>query len=164
MSVTPANQLVRSNYLAVTICAPLLVALPAGFTLNALVADVRRGWPTILMIVLLATGLYLLPGLRAIRRGLRHGTVIAPALVSRRPVSGFVVTFFGVIGHFFFIVTMSMAIAIALAPEWPEEAKKIVGPLALGLFSYLIALWCGELALARNGQSDEGRASGSAAL
>ncbi len=59
---------------------------------------------------------------------------------------------------------MSMAIGIALAPEWPEEAKKILGPLMVALASYFIALWCGESALVGNGESDKARASRSAAL
>ena len=76
----------------------------------------------------------------------------------------FVVTLFGGFGHFCFVITMNAAIGIALAPEWPEEAKKIAGPLLLGLLSYFIALSCGELALVGNGESDKARASRSAAL
>lgn len=90
--------------------------------------------------------------------------MIRPELVSERPVVSFVVALFGGFGHFWFVITMWAAIDIALAPEWPEEAKKIAGLLMLGLLSYFIALSCGELALAGSGASDKARASGSAAL
>jgi hypothetical protein len=156
-----ANSLVRSNYLAVAICAPLLAALPAAFSLSALF-EPSSNWSTIFMVALLAGGLYVLPGIRAIRRVFRNGTVIPPRLVGERPVVTFVVTVFGVIGHLFFVITTSAAIAIALAPEWPEEAKKIVGFLAVGLMAYLIALACGELALVGDGESDQPRAPKSA--
>jgi hypothetical protein len=164
MNLDPANLLVRSNYLAVAIFAPVLAAVPTAFLLFNLFVQPASDWSTAFLVTLLAAGLYLLPALRAIRRVLVNGTVIPPALVNQHPFVSLVATFFGGIGHFFFVFTMSAVIGIALAPEWPEEAKKIAGPLVLGLVAYLIALGCGELALSGKGESDEARASRSRAL
>ena len=54
---------------------------------------------------------------------------------------------------------MAVAIGIALAPEWPDEASKILIPILAALFFYFIALWAGENALVGNGRPDHPRAS-----
>lgn len=164
MMSSPGNLYVRASYLAVAICGPLIAALPAALEVVATFALRGKEWPHISVTYVLLFCLFLLPGLRAIRRLFRDGTVIRPELVSERPVVSFVVTLFGGFGHFFFVITLIGFIGIALAPEWPDEAKKIAGPLLLGLLSYFIALSCGEIALVGNGESDKARASRSAAL
>ena len=164
MMSSPGNLYVRASYLAVAICAPIIAAVPAALEVIATFALRGKEWPVISVTYVFLFCLFLFPGLRAIRRLFRDGAVIQPELVSERPVVSFVVTLFGGFGHFWFVITMSAAIGIALAPEWPEEAKKIAGPLLLGLLSYFIALMCGELALVGTGESDKARASRSAAL
>jgi len=154
MMSSPGNAFVRANYLATAVFAPLLVALPVGFLMSSQFGQPSKDWASLLLVVLFAL-LFVLPGWRAIRRLIAQGTVIPRELVSERRVVSFVVTLFGGFGHFWFLITMSAAIGIALAPEWPEEAGKIVGPLALGLICYFIALWCGEWALVGNGESDK---------
>ena len=164
MMSSPGNHYVRANYLAVAICGPMIAAVPAALEVVATFALRGKVWPAISMTFVFLFCLFLLPGLRAIRRLFRDGTVIRPELVSERPVVSFVVALFGGFGHFFFVITMIGFIGIALAPEWPDEAGKIAVPLLPGLVSYFIALSCGELALVGNGESDKARASGSAAL
>jgi hypothetical protein len=159
MMSSPGNLFVRANYLASTICGSLLAALPALFFLPSMFAKPMSEWPGIVVTPLLTFGLLAFPGLRAIRRLFANGTVIPPELVSERPIVSFVVTLFGGFAHLFFILTMAMAIGIALAPEWPEEAKKILGPWLAGMAFYFIALWCGEIALVGNGESDNARAA-----
>jgi hypothetical protein len=159
MSPSPGNLLVRANYLATVICGTMLAVLVAGFSLSPMIGSPTKSWRVIISILLPTIILYVLPGLRAFGRLIAHGTVIAPELVSERPIVSFVVTFVGAFGHFFFLITMAAGIGIALAPEWPEEAKKIAGPMFVALLSYLIALWCGELALVGNGESDQARAT-----
>lgn len=164
MMSSPGNLYVRASYLGVAICGPIIAAVPAALEVVATFALRGKQWPAISVTYVLLFCLFLIPGFRAIRRFFRDGTVIRPELVSERPVVSFVVTLFGGFGHFWFVITMSAAIGIALAPEWPEEAKKIAGPLMLGFLCYFVALSCGELALVGNGVSDKARASGSAAL
>jgi len=159
MMSSPGNLYVRANYLAVAICGPVLAALPVVYLLWSIFSEPSTDWLSVGVTALIAYVLFGLPGVRAIRRLFANGTVISPELVSERPVVSFVVTLFGSFGHFFFIFTMAIAIGIALAPEWPEEAKKIFGPWVVGLACYFIALWCGELALVGNGESDTVRAA-----
>lgn len=154
MMSSPGNLYVRANYLAVAVFGPLLAALPASFELSATFARGAKDWLAITATIVFIFCLFFLPGLRALRRLFRNGTVIPPELVGERPVVSLVVTLFGSFAHLFFLLTMAMAIGIALAPEWPEEAKKILGPLVVGLMSYFVALWCGELALVGDGRSD----------
>jgi len=163
MMSSPGNHLVRASYLALALCGPLLAALPTVFVLSSILSQPVKNWLGMLMMPLFIFGLLGYPGLRAIRRLIVNGTVIPRELVSERRVVSFVVTLFGGFGHLFFVLTMSMAIGIALAPEWPEEAKKILGPWFMAMACYFIALWCGEIALVGNGISDKARASGSAA-
>ena len=163
MMSSPGNAFVRANYLAVAVYAPLLAALPVGFLLSSISLRHSNDWLTIGTTIAVALALFVLPGVRAVRRLVANGHVIPPELVSERRVVSFVVTLFGGFGHFFFLITMSGALGIALAPEWPEEGKKIVGPLLAGLAAYFIALWCAEGALVGNGESDRTRASGSGA-
>jgi hypothetical protein len=159
MSPSPGNLIVRANYLAVVTFGPLLAVLFAAFSLSAMSGSPTKSLPAIAAFVLPTIVLYLLPGVRAYRRLIANGTVLPPGLVSERTVVSFVVTFVGGFAHFFFLITMGGAIGIALAPEWPEEGKKIAGPLFVALLSYLIALWCGELALVGKGEPDPPRAS-----
>jgi hypothetical protein len=159
MMSSPGNLFVRANYLAVAICGALLAALPVGFLLSVTSGESTKDWLRALAFTLVAFCLFGLPAARAIRRLIANGTVIPPELVSERPVVSFVVCLFGGFAHLFFILTMAMAIGIALAPEWPEEGKKILGPLMVGLASYFIALWCCEIALVGNGESDKARAA-----
>ena len=126
MMSSPGNLFVRANYLAIAVCAPMLAALPALFYLPSIFSQPMTDWLGIVVIPLLTFSLFAFPGLRAIRRLIANGTVIPPELVSERPIVSFVVTLFGGFAHLFFILTMAIAIGIALAPEWPEEGKKIL--------------------------------------
>ena len=161
---SPGNAFVRANYLACVIFAQLLVALPLGFVLSAIFDRQATDWGSAATTILFSVCFFVLPGIRALRRVFVNGTVISRELVSERPVVSFVVTLFGGFGHLLFLFTMAGAIGIALAPEWPEEGKKILGPLMVGLAFYFIARWCGELALVGNGESDTARAARSAGL
>jgi hypothetical protein len=89
--------------------------------------------------------------MRAVWRLFANGTVIPPEHVSERPFVSSVVTLFGGFGHFFFVISMSAAIELALLPEWPDH---VGGPL---VFFFGLALPCGELALVGDGVSDKAR-------
>jgi hypothetical protein len=157
--VSPGNLFVRANYLATAVFGSVLPLLCGIWTLYTTSwAPILHRLPDV-AINLAAMSLLLVPGIRAMRRVVTKGTVIPPELVHERPVVAGVVTLAGGIGHFFFVISMAVAIGIALAPEWPEEAGKILLPILAAFFFYFIALWCAELALVGNGQPDPPRAS-----
>lgn len=110
-------------------------------------------------IVLLWPCLVFIPALRAMWRRIAGGTVIPAELVSERPIVASIVTLASVFALFFKVIFAIAAIDIALAPEWPEEAKKVVIFVVAALFFDVIALLCGEVALVGNGESDATRAA-----
>ncbi len=121
MISSPGNLFVRANYLVIGIFAPMIAAGRCVLIVPMLVR--REGWPAIAHLCLPAMSCSYSPA--CARSGaVLNGSVIPPELVSERPIVSFVVTLFGGFaisfrnhdGH---------AIGIALAPEWPEEAKKI---------------------------------------
>lgn len=135
------TRFVRAVYL-VTVITGLLLALFAVYWGAYMLV-----WPCVVFI----------PAVRAIRRRIVSGTVIPAGFVGERPVVAFIVTLAGVCALFFKVIVMVAAIEIALAPEWPEEAKKIAIFVIAGMFFDLIALLCGELALVGDGRSDAAR-------
>jgi len=158
MRPSPGNLIVRANYLATAVLGPFLALFVASYMLSGAFGNPTKDWVTITATLLATMFLYVLPGVRAIRRVFANGTVISPELVHERPVVAGVVSLVGGLGHFFFVISMSVAIDIA-ASGWPEDAG---GPIAfffcLALLTYLIALLCGELALVGDGVSDRARA------
>lgn len=152
------NLLVRANYLAAAAFGMLLAIVVAAFTMKDAFGRSTWDWRTINLTVLFTLAFYLVPGIRAFLRLSSDGTILPPQLVHERPVVASVVTLAGVIGHFFFVLSMSAAIQIALTEQWPEDAG---GPIlffnGLALLSYLIALHCGEWALVGDGISDAER-------
>jgi hypothetical protein len=150
---------VRANYLATAVFGSLLAIFCGTFEFFDMGSPPILDRLVAVAINLGAMSLFLIPGIRAIWRLVANGTVIPPAHVHERPVVAGVVTVAGGFGHFFFVISMAVAIGIALAPEWPEEAGKIAGPILAALFFYFIALWCGELALVGNNEPDPPRPS-----
>jgi hypothetical protein len=138
------NIFVRANYLATAVFGSLLALICGTFVFFSMGTSPILDRLVAVAISLGAMSLFLIPGIRAIRRFAANGTVIPPALVHERPVVAGVVTLAGGFGHCFFVISMAVAIGIALAPEWPEEAGKIAGPILAALFLYFIALWGGE--------------------
>lgn len=157
----PGNLIVRANYLATVVFGSGLALLVAAFMLYGQFWASTTDWALIAKVLLPTLFLFVLPGARALRRVVANGTVIPPELVHERPVVAWVVSLAGAVGHFFFVIVMSVAIDLALLPVWPDD---IGGPFvfvfSLALLSYLIALLCGELALVGDGVSDAARASG----
>jgi hypothetical protein len=145
---------VRANYLATVLFGPFLALFIAAFMF--------RSQPSFGGIVLALPwlGLWLVPGARALRRMMKRGVLLPAELMRTRPVVTGVVTVAGAFGHLWFVLCMSVAIDLALRPEWPGD---VGGPLtlifAMALLSYLIALLCGELALIGNGRPDPPRPS-----
>jgi hypothetical protein len=158
MTSSPGNLLVRAIYLATVIFGLTLVLFIAVFSLSDAFAGATRDWLTIISWLLVMTILCVLPCVRALWRVFASGTVIPPELVNERPVVAWVVSLAGSAGHFFFVISMSAAIDLALLPEWPDDIGGLGFVFGLALLSYLIALLCGELALVGNGVSDEARA------
>jgi hypothetical protein len=159
MSWGPGNLIVRANYLATVVFATCLALIPVASGLWDAFRGLISDWPPIAMI-LLVTVLYLLPGVRALRRLFIHGTVIPPELVHERPVVAWVVSLAGGFGHFFFVIVAWAVIDMAARPEWPDG---VGGPMAfffgIAMLSYLISLLCAELALVGDGVSDAARAA-----
>jgi hypothetical protein len=155
MSPSPGNLLVRANYLAIAVFAPFLALFVATFPQSGFFDSANQDWPARAPILLIAMFLFVLPGARAIRRAVVSGTVIPPGLVNERPVVAWVVSLAGGAGHFFFVISMSVAIDLGLRTEWPDDiGGPVVFVFGLALFFYLIALLGGELALVGNGRSD----------
>ena len=154
MRPSPANLLVRANYLATVVFGTFLALVLLVFAVKESVSSTSRDWMP-MAVTLLIVALYLVPGVRSIRRVFSQGTSIPPELVHERPVVASVVTLFGAAGHFFFVIVMWAFIDIAARPEWPDD---VGGPMAfffgLTMLSYLVALLCAELALVGNGISD----------
>jgi hypothetical protein len=157
--MSPGNLIVRANYLATVVFGSGLALFVAAFMLTNGFGSPTTDWTAIASTLLPTIFLFVLPGARALRRVIVNGTVIPPELVHERPVVAWVVTVAGGLGHFFFVISISVAIDIALLPEWPED---VGGPIvfvnSLALLLYLIALLCGELALVGDGVSDAARA------
>jgi hypothetical protein len=155
--MSPGNLIVRATYLATAVCASVL-ALPiaASMMSDAFTASSNR-WNSALSFLLVVFVL-VLPAARACRRLFANGTVIPPELIDERPVVAWVATLAGGLGHFFFVISMSVAFEISLEPERGED---VGGPLAfafmLTLLLYVIALLCCELALVGDGVSDAAR-------
>lgn len=153
------NIFVRANYLATVVFASLLALLFGTWMLSSMVWSLTVSQLVDIAIILGAMSLILTPGIRALWRLVRNGTVIPPVLVHERRVVAGVVSIAGGLGNFFFLISMSGAIDIALAPEWPDEAGKIGIAAIVALLFYLVALLSGELALVGNGRPDPPRAS-----
>jgi hypothetical protein len=157
MSRGPGNFIVRANYLA-TVAFATCGALfgVATVMLNRFYRQ-SIDWVAIATILIFIV-LYLLPGARALRRVVNQGTVIPPDLVHERPVVAWVVTLAGGVGHFFFIVVMSVVIDVVAGAEFPDDGG---GPMALfiglTMLPYLISLLCAEFVLVGDGVSDAAR-------
>jgi hypothetical protein len=158
MRPSPGNLLVRANYLATVVFGLALALFVVALSLSGAFLTTPKGLMTDVLTLLVTTVLFVLPCVRALRRLIGSGTVIPADLVSERRVVAWVVSLAGAAGHFFFVILMSVAIDLALLPEWPDD---IGGPFAfifsLSMLSYLIALLCGELALIGDGVSDAAR-------
>lgn len=151
--------IIRANYLATVVFASLLALLVGGWALRSsfyapLASQVGNAvW------ILAFMSLFLIPSGRALRRLFVTGTLIHSDLLRERQIVTGVVMFASFLGHFFFTITMTAVIDIALAPEWPDEAGKIAIVVVGAFFWYVIALLCGELALVGNGESDAAKAA-----
>jgi hypothetical protein len=157
-------ELVRAVYLATAIVAPLIALLGGAPFVVSVFRRIQLapqvGLPLAdIAVVLGGMCSLLIPGFRALRRRIVSGTVIPTELISERPTVAGLVTLAGGIGHFFSALFVMSAIDIALAPEWPDEAGKIIVLAIVAMFFYLIALLCGEAALVGNGESDTARAA-----
>jgi len=156
--MSPGNLIVRATYLATAVFGPFLALFVAVYLLSHELRSTTIDWNVIVWILLPTLFLFVLPGVRALHRVFASGTVVPPELVHERPVVASVTTLAGALGHVFFVLSMSVAIDLALLPEWPDDSG---GPImflfSLNLFSYLVALLCGELALVGNGVSDAAR-------
>jgi hypothetical protein len=145
---------VRANYLATVLFGPFLVLFIAAFMFRSSPAFGE------IILALPWLGLWVVPGARAIRRLVKRGALIPAELIRERPVVAGIVTVAGAFGHLWFVLRMSVAIDLALRPEWPDD---VGGPMALifglAMLSYLIALLCGELALVGKGRPDPLRPS-----
>jgi hypothetical protein len=154
MSSSPGNLLVRANYLATVVFATCLAFFGSVAMLLDAFDSPSIDWVAIAKTLIVA-GLFLFPGVRALHRVLEVGTVIPPELVHERPVVAWAVTLAGGVGHFFFVIVMSVVIDLAAGAEFPEDGG---GPMAffigLTMLPYLIALLCAELALVGDGVSD----------
>ena len=157
MRSSPGNLLVRANYLATVVFATCLASFGAAAMLLAAFDSRSIDWVAIAN-TLIVTCLYVVPGARALHRVLNLGTVIPPELVHERPVVAWAVTLAGGVGHFFFVIVMSIVIDLAAGAEFPDDGG---GPIAffigLTMLPYLIALLCAELALVGDGVSDAAR-------
>ena len=156
------NRFVRGVYLVTAIVASLIALLYGAPLLVSLfrrsLSFPRLGLPLEdLAVALGAMSLFLVPGIRAIRRRIVGGAVIPIELVTERPTVSGLVTLAGGIGHLFLALFLASAIDLALAPVMPEESGKIMILVMVAMFFYLIALLCGELALVGNGESDTAR-------
>ena len=153
------NIFVRANYLATVVFGSLLALVYGTWMLGTLTRSLTIARLVDSTVVLGAMSLILIPGIRALLRLGRNGTVISPVLVHERRFIAGVVTFAGGLGNFFFLISMSGFIDLALLSVWPDEAGKIFIAAIVALLFYLVALLAGELALVGNGEPDPPRPS-----